>query len=213
MKFERLLDIVADLPWFDLATVAQMTGDSRGTVINQLHRFARGGKVVALRRGMYVLAKRYRKQGVSAAQLAGAIYRPSYLSEKWALSYYGLIPEGVPVYTSVTTRKPARFVNEFGRFEYRHVKQTLFSGYNGMEISGRRVMIATPEKALLDLWHLSRGEWTVERIGEMRFSRGESISSRKLSNLVDEIGKPRIRRAFESWQRVMAEESDGEVLI
>ena len=114
MHFDQLMSLVGTLPWFDLATVIQLTGERRATVTNQMHRFGKAGKVVGLRRGMYVLGERYRRTAVQPAELAGAIYGPSYLSCAWALAYYGIIPESVSVFTSVTSRTPRRFANPFG---------------------------------------------------------------------------------------------------
>ena len=211
MRFEKLLDLVGELPWFDLATVVQLTSEPRKTLIEQLHRFARAGKLVPLRRGMYALAEPYRRVAIQPAELAGALRRPSYLSGLWALAFHGIVPEHVPVYTSVTTRSPRLFENGFGRFEYRNVKQSLFFGCEPLEIMGRPVNLATPEKALVDLWHLEAGEWTKERIREMRFSPAGIISAERLGELVEGLGRPRIERAHRALLAVMKEEDDGAV--
>jgi predicted transcriptional regulator of viral defense system len=206
MKFEELLGLVGALPWFDLAAVVQLAGEQRKTVLQQLHRFSKTGRIVPLRRGIYAVAEPYRRAVVQPAELAGALYRPSYLSERWALSFHGIIPEGVPVHTSVTTRATKRFDNEFGQFVYRTVKQPLFFGYEPLHLMGRRVNVATKEKALVDLWHLDAGEWTVERTREMRFSASEVVSKARLGDLVTRLGKPRIERAYRAFCAVMAEE-------
>jgi len=31
------------------------------------------------------------------------------------------------------------------------------------------ILVARPEKALLDHWHLTPGEWTCDRLSEMRY--------------------------------------------
>jgi len=211
MKFDALVGLVGHLPWFDLATLVQLTGERRRSTTNQLHRFCKAGKVVPLRRGMYVLAARYRRMPVQPAELAGAIYRPSYLSGPWALSYHGLIPEGVPVFTSVTSRTTRRFHNQFGEYAYQNVKQSLFFGYLPTEIGGRKVVIASPEKALVDTWHLSPGRWTVERTREMRFAQGARVNAVKLEAIVNEIGKPRLVRAYELWRAVLGDDTAAEV--
>lgn len=208
MKFGDLLDLVGGLPWFDLATVVQLAGGPRRTALEQLHRFAKAGKLIQLRRGMYALAEPYRRVPIQPAELAGALCRPSYLSEAWALSFHGVIPEHAPVYTSVTTRSPRRFENAVGRFEYRNVKRSLFFGCEPLEIMGRRVNVATPEKALVDLWHLEAGEWTEERIRGMRFSPAGIVSTARLGELVGGLGRPRIERAYRAFLAVTAEEED-----
>ena len=100
MRLDEVADLLGATPWFDLPTVAQLSGEPRRDVVNQLYRWSRAGKVIPLRRGMYALADRYRRVPVPPATLANALYFPSYLSGHWALGFYGLIPEAVPVYTS-----------------------------------------------------------------------------------------------------------------
>ena len=102
MKFDSLISMIGEHPFFDLATVVQLSGENKATIHRQLSRWIRAGKLIAVRRGMYVLASRYRRATVNPAELAGYLYRPSYLSREWALGFYGLIPEMVVTYTSVT---------------------------------------------------------------------------------------------------------------
>lgn len=211
MKFDALVRLVGPLPWFDLVTVVQLTGERRETVTNQMYRFAKAGKVVGLRRGMYVLAERYRRTAAQPAELAGVIYRPSYLSCAWALAYYGIIPEGVSVFTSVTSRAPRRFENPFGEFVYRNVKQSLFFGAVPVNIGGRKVMVASPEKALLDLWHLTSGDWTIQRMEAMRFTAGATVNPATLSAMMDRQQSPRLHRAHSAWKATTADEAWGEV--
>jgi predicted transcriptional regulator of viral defense system len=211
MKFDDLLSLVGDLSHFDLATLVQLTDERRGTLTNQLYRFSRAGKIVPLRRGMYVLAERYRRTAVQPAELAGTMYRPSYLSGPWALSYYGLIPEGVPVFTSVTTRSPKRFDNVFGSYLYRHVQLSLFFGYSPVDLGGRLVSVASPEKALVDYWYLEAGEWTEERMRQLRLAVNDSLDRKKLFEITNQTSQPRLLRAFERWERVAAEGMDGEI--
>ena len=55
--------------------------------------------------------------------------RASYVSLQAALAYYGLIPEYVPVVTSVTTARPGRWETPLGVYEFCHVKTDLLFGY------------------------------------------------------------------------------------
>jgi predicted transcriptional regulator of viral defense system len=210
MKFSSLIDLVKDLPCFDLAMVAQLSKEPRASLVNQLWRFAKAGKIVPLRRGLYVLSATYRKRPVVPAELASAIYHPSYLSTEWALSFHGVVPEGAQVLTSVTTRSPKKFQNPFGEFVYRHVKKELFFGAEAISLDGRRVLLASPEKALVDLWYLENGEWTDERVRQLRFAN-ELLDRDKLSEIVARFGKPRLDRALSSWSRIDDELSGEEV--
>ena len=211
MKFDELLGLVQGLPHFDLATLVQLTDERRQALITQLHRFARAGKVVPLRRGMYVLAAPYRQVPAQPAELANAIQRPSYLSERWALSYHGVIPEGVSVLTSVTTRTTRRYQNPLGDFSYRTVKQDLFYGYGPVHLAGRKVLIATPEKALIDHWHLEPGEWTAQRMHEMRLDCAV-LQADQLESMISRTGKPRLMRALRVFQKQRGEIGEDEML-
>jgi predicted transcriptional regulator of viral defense system len=162
---------------------------------------------------MYALAPRYRRVPIQPAALANALYRPSYLSCEWALSFHGLIPESVPVFTSVTSRPPQRFHNDIGEFSYRNVKRELFFGYQPVQLSGRSVLVATPEKAILDYFHLSRGEWTTERMEEMRFSSAAGVDTALLEEMAVRVAGPRQRRAAALWSKVASAAGEGEIAL
>jgi hypothetical protein len=85
MKLSELASLTSALPWFDLATLVQLSGERRGTLLVQLSRWVRSGVVIALRRGMYTLSPQYRRAQLNPAALAQALYPPSYLSSHWAL--------------------------------------------------------------------------------------------------------------------------------
>ncbi len=145
------------------------------------------------------------------ASIANAMYVPSYLSGAFALSFWGLIPESTSVYTSVTTRKPRTFENSLGTFQYRNVKRSMFFGYVPITVSGQRVRMATPEKALVDYWYLSTGEWGRERIREMRLPPDNSLDMVAVSAAVKRSGKPRLDRALWAFEREMRQAREGMV--
>lgn len=86
--------------------------------------------------------------------MANTIYSPSYISLEMALSYYHLIPEGVFLITSVTTRQTYNFRSDFAGFHYRKVRTNLFWGYKLIDYKNWKVKFAEPEKALLDFFYL-----------------------------------------------------------
>ncbi len=209
MRLDTAVDLLGAMPFFDLATVVQLTEESHSGVVNQLHRWSRAGKLVPLRRGMYTFIDRYRRVPVSPAALANALYAPSYISGLWALGFFGLIPEGVHAYTSVTTRTPRRFDNPFGTFRYTAIKRSFFFGYRTVSIAGAEVVLATAEKALLDLFHLSGGEWDRPRMIEMRFQQTGMVDRHRLQAWARRMGKPRILRAVQVWRECCDAREDG----
>ena len=212
MKFDHFISMLPDLPFFDLAMVVQLSGESREKIRMQLYRWCKDEKVLSLRRGMYALADRYRRVPVHPADLANQLYHPSYLSGLWALSFYGLIPEMVVTYTSVTTRVPRRFQNAFGTFQYFNIKQPAFFGYRVTALLEKKVRLADPEKALLDLWHLEKGAWTQARMAAMRFQNTDSIDAERLLHYATRFESPRLLRAVEVWNQ-WAMDSEGTVVL
>ena len=51
-------------------------------------------------------------------------------------------------------------------FRYTAIKRSLFFGYRSVTIAGAEALVATAEKALLDLFHLHPGEWDRRRMIE-----------------------------------------------
>lgn len=111
-----------------------------------VHRYARRGLFIKLRKGLYCLAE----QPPSEMAMANRLYEPSYISFEFALSYYHLIPEATYVITSATSR-PTRTLTTLGRaFEYHRLKRSAFTGYEPAKVGAETVLVATPEKALVD---------------------------------------------------------------
>ena len=211
MTFRALLSLVGTQPFFDLAAIVQLSGGSRAALRIQLFRWTGKGMILSLRRGMYTLAEQYRRIPLNPAELANYLHRPSYLSGLWALGFYGLIPEKVVTWTSVTSREPRLFENAFGVFEYRHIKQNGFFGYRAVDIQGRKVMLAEPEKALLDFWHMNKGPWGKARMGEMRFQNRNAVDQAKLEEYAGRYKSPRLSQAAQVWRSLADEEIEGAV--
>lgn len=203
MKYDQLIQAVGQLPWFDLPLLTQLSGEPKRQLTTQLHQWTLSGKLLSLRRGLYTLADAYRKARLSSLQLANEMIKPSYLTGLWALSYYGLIPEKVTAFTSVTTRVTREFQNAFGTFAYSSLKTDYFWGFVSVPIEGTQVWIAEPEKAVLDYWHLQRGEWTDARLMEMRFQNTEQLDFEKLDRYAEKWASPRLRLFTERFKKLM----------
>ena len=213
MNFDSLVKLASSRAHFDLPTLVQAFDEPRESIRVQLSRWVRQGKVIGLRRGHYTLVERYRREPISPAALANALYRPAYLSGLWALGFYDLIPEQVHWLTSVTTRSPQRFENVFGVFDYRHIKQEAFFGYRTVRDGSAEILVAEPEKALLDHWHLTQGEWTTDRLEEMRYQNAEQVDVNRLKAFADRYRSPRLDRATRRWVAVVAAEKEGTVSL
>jgi predicted transcriptional regulator of viral defense system len=214
MNFAGLVAIVGKLPCFDLALLMQSSSEKREVLRVQLARWMKAGRLIGLRRGVYTLGADDRRTPPVPAVLANLMYRPSYISGLWALGHYDMIPEHVVWYTSVTPRMPRHFENAEGVFDYRHVKQDLFFGYCEEPVAGGQAMlVAVPEKALLDYWHLSPGEWTAPRLEEMRYQNCGRVDERRLREFARRFRSPRLERAVVRWLDLARSEAEGTVVL
>jgi len=125
----------------------------------KVQRLIRDGKILRVKKGLYVFGPDFRKGTVCKESLANLIYGPSYISYQYALSYYGMIPEKVAVVTSATTGKSKRFDTPIGSFSYRHVDSRCFStGVTSLKLDNYHTpLIATAEKALIDQLMAEKG--------------------------------------------------------
>ncbi len=110
------------------------------------------GHVIRIKKGLYVWGQDVDPAPFSNEILANLIYGPSYVSLEYALSFYGLIPERVATVTSVTFKKTKTFATPVGQFSYEHINQEAYAAGIRLQIEGQQsFLIATPEKALLDV--------------------------------------------------------------
>lgn len=195
MDFEALMEIVGDEPVFETSLL--LAGDVDPTnVQRQLSRWTRTGRLHQLRRGLYALAPPFQKVKPHPFLVANRMLQPSYVGLQSALAYYGLIPEYVPVTTSVTTRRPSRWDTPLGSYAFRHVKIELFRDYVSLEVADdQHAFVASPEKALLDLIYLEPGADSREYLEELRLQNLEKLDLVRLGHHAELTGSPKLQRA------------------
>ncbi len=126
----------------------------------KLTHLLKTGALIRVKKGLYVFGPLFARHSYSMETLANLIYGPSYVSLEWALQTYGMIPEHVEEVTSVTIKRSRMFNTPIGRFSY--ARRPLYSYSVGLvrrqfsEYQG--YLIATPEKALVDLLVVRRGQ-------------------------------------------------------
>jgi predicted transcriptional regulator of viral defense system len=172
---------------------------------NNLGRWVKQGYLIRLRQGYYAFPE-YRKSTDFALYIANIIYKPSYVSLHTALSYYGIIPEAVPQITSVTTLKTITFSNDFGEYSYKNIKPDMMFGYDLREMEGgRRIMFATPEKALVDLLYLYPFYNTERDIEELRLDESymeDDFDAERLKEFSDRIGSKALSNRIKLLRKV-----------
>jgi predicted transcriptional regulator of viral defense system len=178
-----------------------------------LVRWQKKGFIIKIRNGWYCFNDSESTENINWLA-ANLIYAPSCISLHSALSYYGLIPEAIFGTTSITTRKTNYFMTPMGSYSYHHVKRSIFGlgqtliqadGKSSLTGTGRKIVMAEPEKALLDFLYIHNQYDTVKELEHLRLDESllEEILNVKFYSLLamyanrsleDRVGK--MRKAY-----------------
>lgn len=151
-NFLKLLKKQIKTPLFsdqDLKLFFSEKGSS--AIHNLLSYHLKKKHIIKFKRGLYSLANPDDKFYFSKLNLANALYSPSFVSFESALSFYGLIPEGVYEVTSACfLPKKKRFESVMGAFSFSYSPVRPF--FLGVEKNNEQgFLIANPLRALFDL--------------------------------------------------------------
>jgi hypothetical protein len=124
-----------------------------------------------------------------------------------------MIPEHVPVTTSVTTSRPAHWETPLGIFDFRRIQVNLFYGYRLAQLGGKQqAFVASPEKALLDLVYLESGGETVDYLVELRLQNLTRLNWELLERFAITFEKPKLLRAIKVIHELAMQEAEFEDL-
>lgn len=128
-----------------------------------------------VKKGLYIAGPAISKVKPDPFLIANHILGPSYISLESALSYHGLIPEQVYTITSVTTKDSREYTTPLGTFTYTLLPLPYYSyGIRSMEIAPQqRIMIASPEKAILDKIITTAGVELRSKIGVLSYMEND----------------------------------------
>ena len=194
MEFDHLLKLIGDDPVFETSLLLAGNIDPKNVRL-QLTRWVNSGRLYQLRRGLYSIAPPYQKTKPHPFLVANRLQRASYVSLQSALAFYGLIPETVNITVSVTAGRPERLVTPLGIFEFRHIQSKLLHGYQMTNLGGQNALVATPEKALLDLVYLQPGGETAKYLTELRLQNLDQLNLDTLNKQTGVFDSPKMRSA------------------
>ena len=84
----------------------------------KIHALENAGELIRLKRNLYVVNPEVSGKPIKIPLCANHLYGPSYVSSKWALQWYGLIPEQVFRVVSMTTKHARCFETPLCIFDY-----------------------------------------------------------------------------------------------
>lgn len=145
----------------DLGNILSISASARYALVNKA---LKKQELIKIRRGLYILAEKYRRKKISAFYLANRIVPQSYISLESALSFHGWIPERVSTVRSILpVGRRKTFINSFGEFAYYQLPTNPFEFLTSVsrieEIQGEPFLIASPLRALADLFYINDIDW------------------------------------------------------
>ena len=161
--WKKIKPYLKKLPYFGVAEVKQLSGLGEAGVRQNLSRWVKQGKVIRLKRNVYILKEWWleHKQSVEFEDLVASLIWPKgYVSTEFVLDRFGILSEPVKVVTGVTLGNGGIRTNIAGKFVFRHLKRELWGGFEEKLVNGIRVRKAKLGKALFDWLYLRRlGSW------------------------------------------------------
>lgn len=153
---------------FDFKRVFSQTS---GQVKYFLETQTKQGLFIRLKKGLYAL----KTDLPGDEEIANILYKPSYISFEYALARYGIIPESPYHITSATTNPTRVFQVSNQAYSYFTIKQEAYTGYFLDTGSHKRILIAEPEKALVDfLYYVAIGKRSVnDRFNTAKLDRSK----------------------------------------
>jgi len=184
----NFLDKVKQLGIFSVADVDMLFPDLDK---RRLFEWKKKGYIVKIRNEWYCLPE-FLEEPYSSWIIANLVHAPSYISLESALNYYNLIPEGVYMTTSVTTKRPLRIEMEGHNYSYSKIRTELFYGYTLFEATRykRKIRIADFEKAIVDFFYFRSNYNTIKSISELRFNEPvlrENLNTGRLFRYLNDL--------------------------
>lgn len=190
IDFQKRLSVY---PVFSLQDVKKIFHDFS---YRQLDRWEKKGYLKKLKRGFYCFSTDEPSSSF-LFYIANKIYAPSYISLEMGLRYYGLIPEEIFQITSVGTKKTNSFRTIVGNFTYRKIKPNLFWGYRLIAFGQQKILLADPEKAILDYLYIHPQLKSTHDFLEMRMNVDtfiEQINLAKLQKYLEAFGNKQLSK-------------------
>jgi predicted transcriptional regulator of viral defense system len=102
--------------------------------------------------------------------VSNVLLQPSYVSLETALAHYQFIPEAVYSIEAITTVKTVAYSTPDGNYQYHAIKPAYFFGYSIQYWDRLPLLMAEPEKAIIDYLYLGSQLNTPEDLAALRLN-------------------------------------------
>jgi predicted transcriptional regulator of viral defense system len=147
-----------NIPYFTIEGFKQAAGiESPHSARVQLHRWAQSGRILSLKKGVYMsrhFFDQHRRDAEFTAAVSAIILPQSYVSLDFVLQQHNLLTDVSYPVTCITLKNTRIIINSIGTFWYRNIRSDLYDGFTIQSYRGIRYATATLAKALFDYLYL-----------------------------------------------------------
>lgn len=160
--------------------VAHLSEQSRRRFVSRL---VEAGWLVRIQKGLYQIADigSLGTLTISRLTIAQLLVPDSYVSFRSALQHHGLFDQGLKSVGSVALRRRSPVALEGTTYTFVTTKERYFFGFSQVALNGKRVRVATPEKACLDLLQFRRTQASVDLVLEILREQGHHLDTHQLT--------------------------------
>ena len=199
-----LIKKLSKSPYLTRRNLELLLGSKRRTLDYRIFSLIKNGVLIKLKSGFYISTEYLREQTESERYLeyiGCMLKQPSYVSLRYALSKYSLIPESIFAITYVTTKKTDRFDTAMQSFVYSNITEKFFTGFTTVQYKDKIINFAKPYKAIFDLFYYAK-------IASLAETREYVYSSRINWEYLNQGGKIQLKKLLitsnlQKMQRVL----------
>lgn len=201
MNFSKLAEVSQKFLVFNKNTLRILEKNPEALNYN-IKYWLKQKKIISLKKGLYILADKYRQANNKAGYLeyiANQLVQPSYLSVEYVLAKYQILTEAVNAITSMTSKTGRGIINDIGSFRYYSLSPRLFCGYKIKYYQGAPIAEAEKSKALFDFLYLrflSQRPISIQSLEDLRLN-WENISVSDFKKAEKYLSLTRSRRMIE----------------
>ena len=149
---KNVLEVILSSPRtvFNVQSLRMLTEcEDSQKLTKSLHYYVKGGKIRNPRRGIYT------KATFDEKEMACSLFRPAYVSLEYVLQRSGIVFQYDDTVTCVSYLNRNVEIDDKA-YQFRIINPELWIGMDGIEQQDN-ILIATPERAFLDMIYLSAG--------------------------------------------------------
>ncbi|MFC1780080.1 hypothetical protein ACFLY9_00075 [Patescibacteria group bacterium] len=150
---KNVLSKLNKFPYFSKTGLRSLSNDNENTINQNITRWINSGNIISLKKGFYTTKSFFDKffDNTSYKEFVASILRrPSYISAEYILQKYDILTDMTYGVTSITTKTSRNYSNKLGNYNYRHIKNDLYLGFEEKHFLDNTYYVAKKAKALFD---------------------------------------------------------------